>query len=511
MGEVLVELGFLSTFQVHQVLEKQTRRILACGKCVRRFNIIGFEPGYVLRCPRCGSVLASPADDSLISVEEDVYLEREGMAKIPLFALFALQLGWLSAEDLDRAMARNAKEGTGQPIEDTLAAMGLVTRDQTERIHEFVKRGLGKEASVTEQFFKQTLFGQIAISEELMSETRLNAALREQVISEARESRRMLGEILLEQGSLTRHQIVSVLARQAKKISACQGCRGQYNLVGFDGQEARCPECRGVLEIAAEPQDLNVLDDVVPPEVENCLTQIELGGEGGARTAVLSSRSQFDSFYQSEGISRDESLPPTVRADGELALIPATVARGRLRLVRVRRMAARSRRLFLALSLVPALLAVGAFVGHFLDRSPPGASSGESTPTPDPVAIPALAAGAPVDVFGRVPAGAVGEVAIVEPDRQAFLVRVGPKSAYWAIDAAGASFDRLQFLRQERHAAIEKPVHVRGVLCDRPADLAFPPVAVEGYVQIEFWRLLDPRPETRDPSWGFVREAGEAR
>ncbi len=72
IGQVLVELGYLTPYQVSQILQVQGKRVGRCGACNAKFNISNFNAQRDYHCPRCSG--------DLVLVDSSVYeVERESL------------------------------------------------------------------------------------------------------------------------------------------------------------------------------------------------------------------------------------------------------------------------------------------------------------------------------------------------------------------------------------------------------------------------------------------------
>lgn len=55
LGEVMVSKGVLSAEQVHGLLQSQNITILGCPSCFSKFNVLNYEDGMSIACPKCGA------------------------------------------------------------------------------------------------------------------------------------------------------------------------------------------------------------------------------------------------------------------------------------------------------------------------------------------------------------------------------------------------------------------------------------------------------------------------
>jgi len=54
LGEVMVSRGALSAEKVHELLQTQNITILGCPACFSKFNVLNYQDGMAIACPKCG-------------------------------------------------------------------------------------------------------------------------------------------------------------------------------------------------------------------------------------------------------------------------------------------------------------------------------------------------------------------------------------------------------------------------------------------------------------------------
>jgi DNA-directed RNA polymerase subunit RPC12/RpoP len=54
LGEVMVSKGVLPSEKVHELLQTQNITILGCPACFSKFNVLNYQDGMGIACPKCG-------------------------------------------------------------------------------------------------------------------------------------------------------------------------------------------------------------------------------------------------------------------------------------------------------------------------------------------------------------------------------------------------------------------------------------------------------------------------
>ncbi|MBI4231488.1 MAG: serine/threonine protein kinase, partial [Planctomycetes bacterium] len=79
LGEVLVQLGYLTNEQIQSLLGEQQKKIVQCPGCSARFNVVGFRPGVSFHCPKCNKslVLAGKVSNIRVNRESPVTIHQK--------------------------------------------------------------------------------------------------------------------------------------------------------------------------------------------------------------------------------------------------------------------------------------------------------------------------------------------------------------------------------------------------------------------------------------------------
>ncbi len=166
------------------------------------------------------------------------------------------------------------------------------------------------------------LFGQLALAQNLLTQTQLDTALSRQQRINSTGQQTLLGEILVSTGVITNEQVTQVITLQNKRILSCPECFALFNVVQYDPTRLyRCRRCREYL-VQVKPSQ---------PTAQSNQGQIEiLAGEneesaqlrGRALLCIESGAQQGSIFRLAEG----ETIRVGRQADLELTLSDPGVA-----------------------------------------------------------------------------------------------------------------------------------------------------------------------------------------
>ncbi len=176
-----------------------------------------------------------------------------------LFGKIAMQLGLLTREQIDAAVALQELEDKPRPLGEILVDKRYITQGELQKILEQQKFNLSKVDGVTQQKKEDILFGKVAIREGLATADEVNECLREQAKMESDGSVRRLGELMVERGILSTTQVQKILERQKRRIMVCKGCKARYNVPTIDeGKGVKCPRCGGEVVLPTEMGGIQV-------------------------------------------------------------------------------------------------------------------------------------------------------------------------------------------------------------------------------------------------------------
>lgn len=77
LGEVMVEMGFLTDRMIARLIEYQKKKILMCPGCYLQFNVSKYGGGHRFKCTRCGQVLTVVKNVKSAHVEADLKPEEK--------------------------------------------------------------------------------------------------------------------------------------------------------------------------------------------------------------------------------------------------------------------------------------------------------------------------------------------------------------------------------------------------------------------------------------------------
>jgi hypothetical protein len=162
------------------------------------------------------------------------------MADDLLFGAIAVAEGFLSREQLDRALADHG----ATPLGDWLAARGHLTPAQVETILDIQRINVAARVESPDG----GLFGQIAVREGIVPAAAVNEALKRQASGE------LIGQRLLKDGAITARQIALVLSKQERVALRCPGCGVHYLAEGLaPGAMIVCLRCLRAMAVPLVP------------------------------------------------------------------------------------------------------------------------------------------------------------------------------------------------------------------------------------------------------------------
>lgn len=176
------------------------------------------------------------------------------MAEEILIGRLAVTRGLLSQEQMDLAVAMQAKATPRRALGEILVEQGMITRAQLESLIAVQNAALDRPDAILSRRVGESLFGKIALKLKFCTAEQLYDALRAQAQDEEAGNYRQVGDILVERGWLSPAQIRRILEEQERSLLWCPKCGGVFNVAHVVKRTARCPECGLVLEEAREDQ-----------------------------------------------------------------------------------------------------------------------------------------------------------------------------------------------------------------------------------------------------------------
>lgn len=170
-----------------------------------------------------------------------------------LVGKLALKLGFVTQEQVDACVRRQAALSPAPPLGELLIREGHINREQLDRILAEQKKNLAAMDPAQKKRREDAIFGKLVVKKDLAGQEQVNECLRIQAGPEGRD--RGLGEIMVDRGYLSREQVKEILATQLKKIMRCRACAMSFTVVSSSGgKNARCPRCKQPL-VEATPND----------------------------------------------------------------------------------------------------------------------------------------------------------------------------------------------------------------------------------------------------------------
>ena len=164
--------------------------------------------------------------------------------------------------------ARNLSTQAGQKapkLWDIMIQKGYLTKPQLQSILQGVKK---KDKSQ---------FGEIAVRWHMVSPVQVkNALARQKTLQKSGKSTPRIGQILVEQGYLKKHQVIAILEEQKKRIARCPTCKAQFNVRRVDeGQRFRCTQCGKVLQMQGNQASTNLSADSTMVEAKKAKPEVK--------------------------------------------------------------------------------------------------------------------------------------------------------------------------------------------------------------------------------------------
>lgn len=160
-----------------------------------------------------------------------------------LIGQIALDLGLVTAEQLQQCVDLQAGQVQPRPIGALLIETGFLTTEKLEQIIAEQRRRLAEEAPHTPAQTGTVAFGSLAVSGGHVKIEHVNEALRAQQDLADRGQRKRLGELLVDAGHLNPEVVPSLLKMQGKTLMACTFCGSHYNVLSMISEAYPCRKC----------------------------------------------------------------------------------------------------------------------------------------------------------------------------------------------------------------------------------------------------------------------------
>lgn len=190
-----------------------------------------------------------------------------------LFGRMAVSRGFLTQTQLQDCVQFQKAQAAGCPLGLVMIDKGYLTAEQLQELVSAQKEAFQNVDPARLQKIEDSIFGQIAIRENMVDREDVNGALRDQAIAEETGFPRRLGELLVERGCMTPAQVEQVLAIQRRRILLCERCGAQFNVETMaSGTKFKCGSCQALLEVPEVPasaETANRMPDLEAAVAEN--------------------------------------------------------------------------------------------------------------------------------------------------------------------------------------------------------------------------------------------------
>ena len=160
-----------------------------------------------------------------------------------LVGQIALDLGFLTEEQLRSCLDLQAGQAKARPIGTVLLENGFLKPEQLEKVVAEQHRRMKESVPYAVATKAEAAFGRLLIKSGLATEEHVNEALRAQQDFAERGKRKRLGELLVEAGRIIPEVVLTILHQQGKTIRACTFCGAHYNVLQEVADRFPCRRC----------------------------------------------------------------------------------------------------------------------------------------------------------------------------------------------------------------------------------------------------------------------------
>lgn len=171
-----------------------------------------------------------------------------------LFGRMAVAKGFLTKEQLEECVRFQVDRAANCPLGLVMIDKGFLTSEQLQALVDAQKLAFQAVDPLRLRKIEDTIFGQIAVKENMVATDEVNQALRDQALEEEVGRARRIGEFLVERGCLTEAQVEEVLEIQRRRTVVCSSCGAQFNVEKLEpGKRFKCGKCQATLEVPVRP------------------------------------------------------------------------------------------------------------------------------------------------------------------------------------------------------------------------------------------------------------------
>jgi len=160
-----------------------------------------------------------------------------------LVGQIAIELGFVTREQLQECIDLQAGQVQPKPIGTLLVEYGFLPQDRLAAVLEEQKRRLQESLPYAPTQRGAVAFGRLLVDRGLVTQERVNEALRAQQDLAERGVRKRLGELLVEAGHLSAESVPEVLKSQGKVLMACTFCGAHFNVLITIAEGYPCRKC----------------------------------------------------------------------------------------------------------------------------------------------------------------------------------------------------------------------------------------------------------------------------
>jgi hypothetical protein len=160
-----------------------------------------------------------------------------------LVGQIAIEFGFVTKEQLQECIDLQAGQVQPKPIGLLLVENGFLPQNRLDAILEEQKRRLQESLPYAPTQVGAVAFGHLLVERKLVTEERVNEALRAQQDLRDRGVRKRLGELLVEAGHLSPEAVPEVLKAQGKVLMACTFCGAHFNVLITIAEGYPCRKC----------------------------------------------------------------------------------------------------------------------------------------------------------------------------------------------------------------------------------------------------------------------------
>jgi hypothetical protein len=160
-----------------------------------------------------------------------------------LVGQIAIELGFVTKEQLQECIDHQAGQVQAKPIGTLLIESGFLTQERLAAVIEEQKKRLQESLPYAPTQRGAVAFGRLLVERGLVKQEHVNEALRAQQDLADRGIRRRLGEMLVESEHLSPEAVPEILRIQGKVLMACTFCGAHFNVLLTIAEGYPCRKC----------------------------------------------------------------------------------------------------------------------------------------------------------------------------------------------------------------------------------------------------------------------------